>query len=774
MSDTALSIVPTTTNMTTATVSTTTVASPSTTAVSASSTVPATWLSRKVSTEDTLNCGNIQESEDAAADTALVVVDTLQNLCAPQAMSCAALSVLRRPPYVERPGASRCEEWECFEMGPDGCIKKDPVHKYPQLDTPLTPFRFCIITAGVPGSGKSDMAEHLQRYARTINRCAAGGRALTLNPWIQLGFDMEMAQNIVYQQQLNILERPIRDKINKMLENSSKGDPGALMNKFAQQIVDEINAHSPDTKGGEGFAKLMVEESELYHKLRYQPLGQEQLDAAIKISYKAGFRFRRVSQRSKARLAQAMVQNMDVKVTSPGGNVTSASRSSRNVAEHLFRLLKRDLVTYISQFAKTKTIDIKLACIQFLTGERVDSNEEALNIKFHNSSHVIAFFAGYLCPGSRGCTPFLTSGIILSLKALIALFYNLNIVYETTYKSTDTQEWLCRQSIIQTRNCKNATYIFLLGFPIVSVPSLQTRVALRYINSLFRKAMFGLAKTFVYVNMGLPNISVSHLRKTLRQVYANILSLIVNCTGHNKGDCKGVGIDFLSVFDNETSYKKFPKQFFDRIPISARSYKIVPSKYMGRKRGLYESHKTVIERILRDSFEKCEGKEQELHKYLSEKSGHVSKTTKREEEMRKTVAPLGACEWGEEILDESSKAKMEEAVKAFKDLQKKEVLKADKKSKVRRASRASARTRSRSSSFEGDRHKSPTALLEKLEILSRGAPSPPSPPTRAAAFRPRYYRRSQKRFRDSFKGTRGGRRRTRRRRRKKRCMTLRH
>ena len=83
----------------------------------------------------------------------------------------------------------------------------------PQYSTDRTLFRFCIILAGPPGSGKSTMVETLRDRAQIINMKASR------KPWITLGHDQIICQDPVFQNALNAAPFPNADETEQTILN---------------------------------------------------------------------------------------------------------------------------------------------------------------------------------------------------------------------------------------------------------------------------------------------------------------------------------------------------------------------------------------------------------------------------------------------------------------------------------------------------------------------------------------------------------------------------
>ena len=177
------------------------------------------------------------------------------------------------------------------------------------------------------------------------------------------------------------------------------------------------------------------------------------------------------------------------------------------------------------------------------------------------------------------------SGTDMLLYTKIPYMINngVNIVYETTFQNKDTIEFICKQIVQQTDNCKSFQYIIMLGFPIVNIGKLQQRIWDR------EKKSFCLScpeqcppdaadgeRERDHCNRGLQGIQFTDLSASMTESYTNLKDIIYQCA-RTKQDgrggawgCKGVGIDLLYIYDNNDEGR-----LVSAIRLSRRSYKII-------------------------------------------------------------------------------------------------------------------------------------------------------------------------------------------------------
>lgn len=161
--------------------------------------------------------------------------------------------------------------------------------------------------------------------------------------------------------------------------------------------------------------------------------------------------------------------------------------------------------------------------------------------------------------------------LLLCLISCFSIKLGLNITYETTFKTTESVEFLFKAAQQLTNDCENYNYIFILGLPIVKYSELKSRILSRFVKNLENNIP----------DIGLPDFNNCKFEQALQKAYLNIASLVDNCTGPNKGACYDIGIDYLVIYDNSENEEKVAK-FFDAVPITTRSY-ILASKNKGKQ-----------------------------------------------------------------------------------------------------------------------------------------------------------------------------------------------
>ena len=153
--------------------------------------------------------------------------------------------------------------------------------------------------------------------------------------------------------------------------------------------------------------------------------------------------------------------------------------------------------------------------------------------------------------------------LFLCIRACMCIMKGFNITYETTFKTTESVEFLFKATKQFTNDCEKFNYIFILGLPLVPFPVLKKRIINRFIQNK-EKGRKGI---------GLPNFNNCSIQKALHNSYLNIVSLIDNCTQKEDGEwpCKDIGIDLFVLYDNSTNENKIAR-YFDAIPITKRSH----------------------------------------------------------------------------------------------------------------------------------------------------------------------------------------------------------
>ena len=113
------------------------------------------------------------------------------------------------PTFVAATESKNCTNWK--EMPPlkqlGRAEKKEALTNIPQYSNENTKFRFCIILAGPPGSGKSTMTNTLQERAKIINKKAAN------KPWIELGHDQIICSEPSFNAKLNKITNNLQAEV---------------------------------------------------------------------------------------------------------------------------------------------------------------------------------------------------------------------------------------------------------------------------------------------------------------------------------------------------------------------------------------------------------------------------------------------------------------------------------------------------------------------------------------------------------------------------------
>jgi len=154
------------------------------------------------------------------------------------------------PQFVTTDAESEnCTAWQ--EMLPISQINSSPATKQaasstiPQYSNVATKFRFCIVLAGPPGSGKSTMRATLIERANIINKAAAQ------KPWIELGHDEIIEHDETFINTLNDITNSIKN-----LDNITVDDIKASINS------------SENGKYGNNWRQLLTAQQENYDRAK--------------------------------------------------------------------------------------------------------------------------------------------------------------------------------------------------------------------------------------------------------------------------------------------------------------------------------------------------------------------------------------------------------------------------------------------------------------------------------------------------------------------------
>jgi hypothetical protein len=147
--------------------------------------------------------------------------------------------------------SKNCTAWQ--EMLPISEITssvemKDAARRtMPQYSNVLTKFRFCIILAGPPGSGKSTMRSTLIERANIINKAAAQKQ------WVELGHDEVIGQDEAFISRLNDITNSIKklpnmtvDDIKSAVNSSENGKYGNNWGQISERQQENYNRAKGD------------------------------------------------------------------------------------------------------------------------------------------------------------------------------------------------------------------------------------------------------------------------------------------------------------------------------------------------------------------------------------------------------------------------------------------------------------------------------------------------------------------------------------------------
>jgi len=464
----------------------------------------------------------------------------------------------------------KCTEWEAYN--------KYQLTKYmPQNSVKGTPFRFCIILAGPPGSGKSTMAEIILKKSITINRNAAID-----NIWVNLGHDQIVCQDADFILKMNAIDRTFMEEDENLFEN-------------VERIKEQLNV------SGTPWNKLIARQNELYDTIKTS----NQMDPVAKEYFREN------------------------EITPENINALKMLISEEGLYKsNLGPLIVKDMRKGALGGAKITKCQVDYPYLKSVINKWRDKRGEA--------------------PCNNAQLLYYTTALAISL--------GYNITYETTLKSKKSLEFLFKNTGNLTNNCRSETYIFLLGFPLVSFAHLEKRIINRYkcvqikrliekhsklpqdtvINEQLpdgkyptrRQFLILLEETFkahcptskaneneTCTYVGLPNLQRSHFVNNMNKAYLTIATLLWFCTGPERpadeggrSNCpQGIGIDFLYIFDNTVSGVIPKKEYGFPIRISDRSKFIQPAKFLDTPR-LQEKTKKFWIAVLMKTLNCLKGK----------------------------------------------------------------------------------------------------------------------------------------------------------------------
>ena len=489
------------------------------------------------------------------------------------------------PEFVEAEAKSNCINWK--PMSPQGVGKEQQVAariQIPQYSTDLTRFRFCIVLAGPPGSGKSTMEQRLHLRASIINQKAAK------KPWIALGHDKLVCQDDNFKKILNDKPLPTGEEEDSDDDEEEDSDDDEEEDSDDDEEEDsdddeeedsdddeeEIIKHVKQQLHEEGTAwnKLMKKQNEAYARARGVVDDKQGLrDAIIKIIPSL----------------QAYLFRVIENIPSPPKEKRkgSAAKLDINLLDY-----QKSLREYQREHLLVETInnnlELKKLIADWLKAEYIDKN---LDLPFKMEAD-----------GQINNTQF------LYIKTALCIKNGLNITYETTLQNTESLKFLFKLSKSVTDNCTSYNYIFLMGFPIVSYNCLEDRIIKRYLDWTKQEA------DSPCEIVGLPDLNKERFTRNMESAYLTVASLIWFCTGPNRSaseggrkDCPaGIGIDFLLIFDN-TGCKK--EKEYTILPISRRSYNIGSGKSISDpiQEKTRKSIIAILMHTLNSTKEGCEG-----------------------------------------------------------------------------------------------------------------------------------------------------------------------
>jgi len=476
------------------------------------------------------------------------------------------------PQFVQTDAESNCNAWK--EMVPISDINKSVESKQtaistmPQYSNVLTKFRFCIILAGPPGSGKSTMGNTLKERANIINKAAAQKK------WVKLGHDEVIGQDPDFISKLNDITESIK-KLNEIT---------------VDDIKVSINS-SENGKYGNNWREILTAQQENYDlaKEREEEEGKEEEGKEEEGKEEDG-----KEEEGKEEDGKEEEGKEEEGKKEKGRTQTSADKQQlrKNILKNIQQLntIKPQLLFSEGAVHDPPIREQKLHIQDWIKREFLDKKKDA--------------------PFGNPETKKINNTELSYIRTAVSIINGINITYETSLKDTKSLQFLFELSKIATNGCIKFNYIFLMGFPIVDFNSLETRIISRYLGWAQKSKDTGFDQSTRGKTVGLsPLLDRKIYIKNMHSAYLILASLIWFCTGpdtdQGRINCPpGIGIDFLLLFDN-TGEKKNKEYAY--VPISDRSYSIGIAKFINRRTNIQTNTKKALIALLMRSLNCLKG-----------------------------------------------------------------------------------------------------------------------------------------------------------------------
>lgn len=413
----------------------------------------------------------------------------------------------------------KCNEWKKKPSMPHKHPLEELATTVPSYSSGDTKFRFIIIPAGPPGSGKSVMNLNIKKRAKRINYRAFN------KLWNKIGHDDVICRDPIFIEELNKLSDTIKSK-----------------EYNHQDIYKNINEH------GEWY-DLMITQNELYRQAKSWSATtmskQQKRDFAKNI---ASFLYDTIS--SSKRLNNLYNNKLVEILTHIGKDTKQYNKNAYlQLNEFLFNIMPNEELKKMSEAFNIPEVTTNVDIFNAISKEI----NPMVKPPIHN-------LYGYPC---------FDNDVLVYLVTTFSILFGINFTYETTLNKTESLQFLFETCTYLTNKCEKYNYIFLLGFPVVNFENLIKRVIERYLKWHNDRNI---------CSVGLPLIDIKNYFTKMSSAYLNIASYIYNCKTTEQ--CNGVGIDYIFLFDNNG---EIPKDSYDMIRTSERALIITPESAKDKK-----------------------------------------------------------------------------------------------------------------------------------------------------------------------------------------------
>ena len=478
------------------------------------------------------------------------------------------------PQFVQTDAESKnCNAWKemvpISDINKSSAIKQDAISTMPQYSNEKTKFRFCIILAGPPGSGKSTMSSTLKERANIINKAAAK------KEWVKLGHDEVIGQD--------------QDFINK-LNNITKNTifTNAKLEKITVNDIKLGINSSENGKYGNNWRELLTAQQKNY-------------DLAKEREEKDGKEEEGKEEKEEEGKEEDGKEEKEEEEKEEDGKEEKEEEGRTQTSDGK-QQLRENILNNITQLAKIEP--------RFLFSAEVvrDIHKQKQYIKGWLEKEFLD--KEKAAPFGNPETRIINNTELSYIRTAVSIIKGFNITYETSLKDTKSLQFLFELSKKATIGCIEFNYIFLMGFPIVDFNSLETRIISRYLGWAKKSEDARLNQSTRHETVGLsPLLDRKIYIKNMHSAYLILASLIWFCTGpdtdQGRSKCPpGIGIDFLLLFDN-TGERKDKEYAY--VPISNRSYSIGIAKFIKKRRNIQTNTKKALIAILMRSLNCLKG-----------------------------------------------------------------------------------------------------------------------------------------------------------------------